>query len=70
MFNELIIKIVPIKKTMTIFVYMEEVHLPQSQVSLCEGKTFHYKIHIKLYHNSELNFLVNFNLNLSAFKRS
>ena len=55
---------------MTIFVYMEEVHSPQSQVSLCEGKTFHYKIHIKLYHNSELNFLVNFNLNLSAFKRS
>ena len=34
------------------------------------GKTFHYKVHSKIYCNSELNFLVNFSLILSALKRS
>ena len=36
---------------------MEEVQLPQSHVSLREGKTFHDKSLTKLYHNSERNFL-------------
>ena len=49
---------------------MEEFHLPQSQALLREGKTFHYKVHSKLYRNSELHVLVNFTLILSAFKRS
>ena len=40
---------------------MEEVQLSQSQVSLREGRKFHYKVLSKLYSNSELNFLVNFN---------
>ena len=48
---------------------MEEFHLPQSQVSLRESKTFHYKVLSKLYCNSELTFLVNFNYILSALKR-
>ena len=49
---------------------MEEFHLPQSQVWLREGNMFHYKVLSKLYRNSELNFLVTFNLILSAWKRS
>ena len=44
--------------------------MPQSQASLREGKTFHCKVHSKLYRNSELHVLVNFTLILSAFKRS
>ena len=47
-----------------------KLHLPQSQVSMRAVKTFHYKVVSKLYCNSELNFLVNFNLILSALKRS
>ena len=49
---------------------MEEVHQPQSQVSLWEGKAFHYKVIGKLYCNRELNILVNFNLILLVLKRS
>ena len=56
------------RKKRPFFVFMEEVHLPQSQVSLREGKTFYYKVLSKLYHNSELNFLLSFNLILSALK--
>lgn len=41
LFNELVIKNTPIKKIRPLFVLMEEVHLPQSQVSLRKGKTFH-----------------------------
>ena len=48
---------------------MEQVHLPQCQIVLREGKTFHYKVLSKLYRNSELNFLVNFDLILSALKK-
>ena len=46
------------------------VHLPQSQVSMQAVKTFHCKVLSKLYRNAELNFLVNFNLDLSSLKRS
>ena len=46
------------------------VHLLQSQVSIQAVKTFHYKVLSKLYRNDELNFLVNFNLDLSSLKRS
>ena len=70
MFNELLIKNTPFKKTKQIFGFMEEFHVPQSQVSLGEGKMFHFKVLRKLYRNSELNFLVTFNLILSAWKRS
>ena len=49
---------------------MEEVHQPQSQVSLWEAKAFHYKVLDKLCCNRELNFLVNFNLILLVLKRS
>ena len=35
-----------------------KLHLPQSQVSVREGKTFHYKVLSKLYRNGELNLLV------------
>ena len=68
MFNELVLKNFPIKKIRPFFLFMEEVHLPQGQVSLQEGKTFHYKVLSKLSRNSELKFLVNFNLILSALK--
>ena len=47
---------------------MEEVHLPQSQVSLQEGKTFHTKFLSKRFCNINLNFLVSFNLILSALR--
>ena len=57
-----------LKKLRPFFVFMEEVHLPQSQALLQEGKMFHYKIYSKIYRNSELNFLKNFNLKLSALK--
>ena len=56
-----------LKKLGPFFVFMKEVHLPQSQPSR-EDKTFHYKIHGKLYCNSEFNFLKNFYLNLTALK--
>ena len=46
------------------------VHLHQSQVSIQAVKMFHYKVLSKLYRNDELNFLVNFNLDLSSLKRS
>ena len=68
MFNELVIKKVPIEKLRPFFVFKEDIHLSQSQVSLQEGKTFYYKVLSKLYHNSELNFLLSFNLILSALK--
>ena len=45
-----------------------KLHLPQSQVSLREGKTFHYKVFSKFYCNGELNFFINLNLILSALK--
>ena len=70
MFNVLVIRNSPIKKTRLVFVFMEQVHLPQCQILLPEGKGFHYKVLSKLYRNSELNFLVNFDLILSALKRS
>ena len=59
MFNELVIKHTPIKKIRPFFVFMEEIHLPQSQVSLREVKKFHYKVNFlsKLYRYNELNFL-------------
>ena len=57
MFSELIIRNTPITKIRPFFVFMEEVQLPQSHVSLREGKTFHDKSLTKLYHNSERNFL-------------
>ena len=56
-----------LKKLGPFFVFMKDVHLPQSQ-PLREDKKFHYKIYSKLYRNSELNFLKNFYLNLSALK--
>ena len=59
--NKRVIKHVSIEKIRPFFVLMEEVRLPQSQVSLREGKTFHCKVLSKSYRNSELNFLVNFN---------
>ena len=46
-----------------------KLHLPQSQVSAREGKSFCYKIFSKLYRNIKLNFLINFNLISSALKR-
>ena len=70
MFNELVIKKVLIEKLRSFFVFMEDIHLPQSQVSLREGKMFRYKFLGNLYRNNELNFLVNFNLILSALKIS
>ena len=66
----LVIKNVLIKKAKTIFAFMVEVHLPLSQASLREDKTFDFKTHSKLCRDSELSFLVNFNLNISALKRS
>ena len=54
MFNELAIKNTSINKMRPFFVFMEQVHLPQGQVSLREGKTFYYKVLSKLYRNSEL----------------
>ena len=70
MFNVLVIRNSPIKKKRPVFVFIEQVHLPQCQILLREGKTFHYKVLSKLYRNSELNLLVNFDLILSALKRS
>ena len=70
MFDELVIKNTPFKKIRQIFGFIEEFHLPQSQVWLRDGNMFHYKVLSKLYRNSELNFLVTFNLILSAWKRS
>ena len=68
--NERVIKHAPIEKVSPLFVFMEEDCLPQSQVSLREGKMFHGKVFSKTYCNSELSFLVNFNKILSALKRS
>ena len=56
MFNEIVIKNAPIKK-ITFFVFMKEEHLPQSQVSLQEGKTFLYKVFGKLYRQSRTTYL-------------
>ena len=67
-FNEPLIKNTPTKKVRPFFVFMEEVHMPQSQVLLREGRTFLYKALNKLYRNSKLNFLVNFNLISSALQ--
>ena len=53
--NEPVIKNIPIKKIRPFFVFMEVVHVPQSQVSSREDKTFRYKVLSKLF-----NFLVNF----------
>ena len=43
-----------------------KLHLPQSQVSIRAGKTFHYKVLCKLHRNNELTFFVKFNLTLSV----
>ena len=48
---------------------MEEFHLSHSKVSLQEDRLFHHKVLSKLYCNSKLNFLVNFNLILSTLRR-
>ena len=67
MFNELVIKKAPIEKLRPFFVFKEDIHLSQSQVSLQEGKTFRYKFLGNFYRN---NSLVNFNLILSTLKIS
>ena len=44
---------------------------PALQRSLnTRSKTFHYNVLCKHYHNGERNFLVNFNVIISALKRS
>ena len=58
----LVIKNIPIKKTKIIFCIYGRGYLPQSQALLREGKMFHYKLHSnyklhsKLYRNTELDF--------------
>ena len=49
---------------------MEGFHLPHGQVSLQEHRIFHGKVPSKLYSNSKLHFLVNFNFVLTTPKRS
>ena len=69
MFNELVIKVTPVKKSKTICCFMEWVHLPHGKVSLKENGTFHHKVLSKFYRNSNLNFLANFNFVLSTSKK-
>ena len=46
--NERVIKHAPVEKVSPLFVFMEEDCLPQSQVSLREGKCFTAKFSVKL----------------------
>ena len=46
MFNELVFK------NDSVFVFMEGIELPHSQILVLEDRTFHHKVVIKLYLNS------------------
>ena len=70
MFNKLVIENTSVKKIRSFFVFVEEFHLPHSQVSLRGDRIFHHIVPSRLYRNSKLNFLVNFEWILLTSKRS
>ena len=59
MFNELVFKNDPDKQNNAILYFLEWFHLPHSQVSVLEDRTFYHKVIRKLDLNSNFNFLVN-----------
>ena len=61
MFNELVIKSDPVKKSTPFFHFMEWVQLLQDQVLVLEDKVFHRKVINTLYRNSDFYLLVNIN---------
>ena len=65
-FNELVIKNDPVKKATSFFVFMEGIQLPRDQVLVLEDRIFYCKVLNRLYRNSKLNILANFNLVLST----
>ena len=65
-FNELVIKIDPVKKTTSFFVFMDSVQLSHDQALVLEDRTFHCIALSRLYRDSKFNILVNFNLVLST----
>ena len=65
-FNELVIKIDPVKKATSFFVFMDSVQLSHDQALVLEDRIFHCIALSRLYRDSKFNILVNFNLVLST----
>ena len=65
-FNEIVIKNDPVKKTTPFLCFYGRAQLPHDQVLGLENRTFHHKILSKLYCNSKFNISVNFKFVLST----
>ena len=60
-FNELLLKNDPVKKTISFSVFVEGFRMPHDQVLVLEDKTLHCKVLSRLYCNNTFNTLANFN---------
>ena len=68
-FNEIVIKNVPVKKSITILCFHARVHLPDGKVLVLGDRNFYVKVLSKLHHNRNFNILVKFNFVLPTSKK-